>query len=1400
MSSETLKIVIDAQQIVSTLQINIQYIKVVTESGTSTDISLDIYNHEDRRFITGLIDTLKLFYTDTSLTNNNRADLISHELQNELVIPKNDVNVGTSYFCQLFAYKNNLPVVISNRTNVLEIKEVIDPSFSLLGMDKMIQVRFSKEHIESVLDISENQDVFAFMFSVNERSQDILKTNIKIKDDLSYNNTDEYYYYNIEKNVVQNYTIINGDIYEVTIGYTNYLGDSNIISKNVVPSLIFNKPRDVNVNSTSTDTSLKIEWNSPDNVPDYANDTNNLEVNEYWLYRSTINLTDNTENTMDKIKELSGNILEYIDTSLSYGTLYKYYIRAVRKRIGSFIPGEIEPDTETILEDELIEGLLSDGVEGYVFQHNAVSNEQPNIIYNPEVDKQLVNINVEQPSSLTIQENIIDNYFIEYDISYNYKNIDRTIVSSSFTLRKNTIPETLNDILTELLDNELDLSMNFGQTLNLQFKIRQIYKTNEYESLWSNVLKTTPYSTPDSPLNLQYSPDLDNDKQFNLSWNPIIYDPSYDAPYTSLIKYKVYFQNPQNIYEEIETIDTDNTSILISTADLSMNYNEIYNFKVEAYLPPQSETSVGGKTLDPTDAISDITSQTELDVFIFEYVTIPHPTTVHELTIDSTDININIETPLKYKYTNDKYVSYYDISSSFTIQDIQRDFSSNISTDSSNTIIPVSNITFGDTFNYQIKIVQLYRNFTFETSYYNLNNVTTYSTPSAVSGLHIRSVTDDGQNPLSTSLQDGRLKLSWDHISYDKVNGIDGKYSNNIKYKILSYSQTGPTSTYTEFSDNLNNTYEDISDNYVILHDLSLGHIYSLGKLRIQAYYNNTELNNGIIVGEISGDRNSITTLLEKTIISDSKNVIYGNTGFIYNTSSSNNSDVNLELFSNNRENIMSNVSSLNNVTLQDLSSIIFDITDIRGQGGEYLYIVINTTNGNSLHVRSTDSDNPYGKITILNKSIQLLYTNLSNLNDSNSNSIINDDITHNDIITSIELRTENITSFTLHSLTLDLINDTKVLSFIEFELRNLSNTSIYNEILNKPFYYPDNVENLYVDKNSVTIINSNHNIPLNWDSLSNNSLDISSNGGLPENIEYRINVSAINITGNYKNTIYVDGVDSSFFNIVDNTLDQLYKINITSLIRYNGEIILNEQLSVSSFIYYMLPSILTNLQTSETNQELILSWDHHNKKDVTGNTDLSFIQYEYRYIDGITEETFTTHDNKSIITDLSNGITYTITVRSKYNYTNSDGYSEDYYSFDISKSLYVENAASGTTPFFKPIINPDDVDLSGTNLTIKVNNNGRPIREFLLVYIPFDDNAGGDILIDASSNINNFSAITPKPNSRTYNIIETINIENEKDSNRNISITTPYLCKYVLIVFENLAGSTVLLKNQAYP
>lgn len=240
-------------------------------------------------------------------------------------------------------------------------------------------------------------------------------------------------------------------------------------------------------------------------------------------------------------------------------------------------------------------------------------------------------------------------------------------------------------------------------------------------------------------------------------------------------------------------------------------------------------------------------------------------------------------------------------------------------------------------------------------------------------------------------------------------------------------------------------------------------------------------------------------------------------------------------------------------------------------------------------------------------------------------------------------------------------------------------------------------------------------------------------------------------------------------------TLGATYTISMTSYFQNpesNTEVestTADEGNSIASFrTPFAAPSQPTLDPLVENNEELIASWA------ATSDNGLAVSGY---YIErtGAPQE-----DIGNVLSHtynaLSNGVEYSVTLIAYSSFTGtSDGVA-------IVDERYESVVSSGVTgiPFDRPIVSSDSL-VTSNSLELQFTNNGRQLREVLIVAIPEDSNSNQDIAVVQYTGPSFAASAWNDANNTDTSLVT-----------RTITELLPYNCKAVLWVIENEAGSTV--------
>lgn len=834
--------------ILNVIQKNNYFDIIIDYINSETNESIDINNSTNINELLSVVDKLKIFITDITLTDTEKPyvmniDFLSESLNNK---DNNIKNMYSTPYLELYkfynfkvvGYKNNNPITLSNTIKNIQNIGINNPLFELKGHDEKITIYFEKNSIQELFDSYNDSiiDTFIYIYILEEYTNNISNKIININELIVNENNYSYDILNTK----------NGNIYEITVLYKNKYGFSQKISYSVLSTLILTEP--LNIDISQNINTINLKWDQP------ANSLFGIkykEVYKYYIYRKKndeeyINLSILTKN----IDFDSSENIVYIDNDISSNTRYTYKIQALKLRNIENIPNE--EDIDDNLNDNLISGLLSNPFTIYNVDIINVSNSKPIVQYIPIVNRNRLHYNIEKPNGSPSYNNIINDvsYNFFYDISYSYfdyienKRLHNNIIIEVFS-------DNVNDIFNYIFDtSNIDISFDYGVTLEIQFKFILYINNIYYESLYTDIVYSTPYFTPDTIKNLSYEPLYNNDKSFILKWEHIIYNTNNNLfihPYSNFIRYKIFYIDNENI-NNIYIKDTSFNFIRISEDDISFNYNSIYNFKIQTYINNELNIeTIQSNGIINDDAYSLLSEQ--IDVLIFKHQDIIPPFINQYIKENDNNISINISLDKDYNYiynnnSFDNYNSLYDISLT-TFKNDSYNYKINISDISQEFIF--DNIEFGNTLSYSIYIEQIYRGFKFNSQKTDTFIATPYSKPSAPVNININStIYNSGKLiPLSVN-NNGKLMLTWEPIlKYDSIDNIDTKHTKKIKYRILDIDNN-------IFKDNINNTYENIEFDvsFIIIENLFIGKPYLF---KIQSYYINEEINNNNTIGIVNG-------------------------------------------------------------------------------------------------------------------------------------------------------------------------------------------------------------------------------------------------------------------------------------------------------------------------------------------------------------------------------------------------------------------------------------------------------------------------------------------------------------------------------------------------------------------
>lgn len=399
-----------------------------------------------------------------------------------------------------------------------------------------------------------------------------------------------------------------------------------------------------------------------------------------------------------------------------------------------------------------------------------------------------------------------------------------------------------------------------GLTNNVRYECQVFYENNTKNSDDSDA-HMTPSEVPSPPSGLTVVP---NDSgKLNLSWNK----PSDALPTVGgydVSNYWVYRKEGLNgTYSRIAVLG----NVTSHEDSDGLKDGTVYYYKVRAALNVrigQGESDVtnvdGNDTLTNDINVSDYSNEANCLCFDTSVVAptwkaVPDNGKITLTLYDpvQTDNQGNNGTGKPFSGHNsgngsdvDKYVVTYLIagSTSTTLPLINR-------TGPVTTYV-WSGLTNGSEIKLSVQYRQVYRGVNYDGASTADKYRTPFSTPAAVANFKSTPVdeTSSDKVPLSDG-DNGKLKLTWDHIDYDN-NGAKhfsgqnvvntGKWTDNINYRIykganvLKYNGVN---------------YEGITDSSVVVEGFTLGEAQGLS---VRAYYNNSELVEEDLTEEVTGN------------------------------------------------------------------------------------------------------------------------------------------------------------------------------------------------------------------------------------------------------------------------------------------------------------------------------------------------------------------------------------------------------------------------------------------------------------------------------------------------------------------------------------------------------------------
>lgn len=309
------------------------------------------------------------------------------------------------------------------------------------------------------------------------------------------------------------------------------------------------------------------------------------------------------------------------------------------------------------------------------------------------------------------------------------------------------------------------------------------------------------------------------------------------------------------------------------------------------------------------------------------------------------------------------------------------------------------------------------------------------------------------------------------------------------------------------------------------------------------------------------------------------------------------------------------------------------------------------------------------------------------------------------------------------------------------------------------------------VDFQAVSTVASGGKLWVQWSDISYDYVN-GQPGEFSNLLKYRITV--VNESGSLEGDQVLNDVTSTTV-VTGLTLGATYTVTMTSYYQNPEEAAEVESsagdsgASIASFRTPFAPPSQPSLDPLiETNQQLEANWG------AASDNGLAVSGY-YITITGSAQEDLGNVQTKTF-SSLSNGVEYTVTLIAYSSFTGtSDGTS-------IVDERYESVVSSGVTgiPFDRPIVSSDSL-VTSNSLELQFTNNGRQLREVLIVAIPEDSNSNQDIAVVQYTGAS-FSASAWNDANNTDTSLVT----------RTITESLPYDCKAVLWVIENEAGSTV--------
>ena len=304
----------------------------------------------------------------------------------------------------------------------------------------------------------------------------------------------------------------------------------------------------------------------------------------------------------------------------------------------------------------------------------------------------------------------------------------------------------------------------------------------------------------------------------------------------------------------------------------------------------------------------------------------------------------------------------------------------------------------------------------------------------------------------------------------------------------------------------------------------------------------------------------------------------------------------------------------------------------------------------------------------------------------------------------------------------------------------------------NVPFYYPADVTGLTLDASGNAA----------WNNPANNGVTASSEVSLYYNIKHYVN-NGSETTVNEAAT-GVDG-DEQSYSIGTTSVSNTYKVEVKSEYRVGETTTYKTNQSTSAVAYVAVPEKPT-ISLVAGDQTITATFTN-----ATNDASMTFVRFEQALgADAFAANgTGTTDPATKTYTGLTNGDQYYVSVQAVYEYPSGGD--------EFTSAVTTTNQDATGIPYGVPDIK--SVTVSGTDVTVSISNNGRALREALIVGIPLDTNIASPI-----SYQRRLSTTTPA-----------ISAGVNDNTTRTVGpYTFGYDLKEALVVFENDAGSSASL------